>query len=73
MCSRSSEISPLNPSMKVASRSQESMLPEFLDAQAAVEFGIPALGHVEIQNAFVLIQNAQLQRIVSAPGLDGSA
>ena len=30
---------------------------KFLDAQAAVEFGIPALGHVEIQNAFVLIQN----------------
>jgi hypothetical protein len=34
--------------------------PKFLDAQAAIEFCIPAPGHVEIQNAFVLIQNAQL-------------
>ena len=45
---------------------------QFLDAQAPVEFCIPALRHVEVQNAFVLIQNVQLQRVVSAPGLNGS-
>ena len=33
---------------------------KFLDAQAAIEFCIPAPGHVEIQNAFVLIENVQL-------------
>jgi hypothetical protein len=30
---------------------------QLFDAQAAVEFRIPAPGHVEVQNAFVLIQD----------------
>jgi hypothetical protein len=30
---------------------------KFLDPQAAIQFCIPALRHVEIQNTFVLIQN----------------
>jgi hypothetical protein len=64
---RDARIETFNKSRIATARKDTSKL---RNAKAAIEFGIFALCHIEIQELFILIQDVQLQSSASAPMLD---